>query len=99
MNTDVNCWAKKCLTCQRAKVKGHTRATFQPFLPPDRRFDHVHLDIVSPLLPSRGFRYLLTCADRYTRSPEAIPLAEVTAETVVHAFVEVWVARLEAHPP
>lgn len=45
-----------CLPCQRAKITRHTRVPLQAFLAPDHRFGHVHLDKMSPLLPSRGFR-------------------------------------------
>nr|VZI39510.1 unnamed protein product [Spirometra erinaceieuropaei] len=59
---------------------------------PDARFNHVHLDVVGPLPPSNGFTHLLTCVDRYTRWPEAIPLPNVQAETIVRALVSRLVA-------
>nr|VZI51113.1 unnamed protein product [Spirometra erinaceieuropaei] len=45
-----------------------------------------------PLPPSNGFTYLLTCADRYTRWAEAVPLPNVQPEIIVKAFVSRWVA-------
>ena len=56
----------------------------------------MHLDLVGPLPVSRGFSYLLTCVDRFSRWPEAIPIADIRAETVVRAFIEQWVARFGA---
>ncbi|KRY50160.1 Retrovirus-related Pol polyprotein from transposon 17.6 [Trichinella britovi] len=53
---------RSCLTSQRTKVHRHTKTPLEIFTMPDRRFDHVHVDIVGPLLPSRGFSYLLTSA-------------------------------------
>ncbi len=47
---------------------------------------------VGPLPPSRGFTYLLTCIDRFTRWPEALPLSAITAEAVAQAFISGWVA-------
>nr|VZI23857.1 unnamed protein product [Spirometra erinaceieuropaei] len=50
------------------------------------------IDVLGPLPPSNGYTHLLTCVDRYTRWPEAIPLPNVQAETIVKAFVSGWVA-------
>ena len=38
-------------------------------------------------------RYLLTAIDRSTRWFEAVPLADISAETVLEAFIRCWVAR------
>ena len=63
INTDVRCWARSCLQCQRTKVHEHTVTPFGTFATPDACFEHVYLDLVGPLPPCKGYSYLLTCVD------------------------------------
>ena len=60
---------------------------------PERRFDHVNVDLVGLLPPSHVFTYLFTMVDRTTRWPEAVPLSSTTAPDLARAFIGVWVSR------
>jgi transposase InsO family protein len=93
VNKDVRNWARACLHCQRAKVHRHTKSPLGSFTIPEARFHHVHVDLVGPLPPSKGAVYLLTCIDRFSRWPEAVPLPDCSSETVSRAFLERWVAQ------
>lgn len=89
----IGAWAKQCIACQTSKIQTHIRAPLERFKVPQRRFDHVHVDLVGPLPPSQGFTHLLTIIDRFTRWPEAIPLKDTTSTACARAMVSHWIAR------
>ncbi|GFT16975.1 transposon Ty3-I Gag-Pol polyprotein [Nephila pilipes] len=70
MRHDVTLWALTCLQYQRAKVSRHSRNEIG-------RFEYLHL--WDPFL-LQSFRYCLICVDRFSKWPEAFPLAEISAD-------------------
>lgn len=93
MLKDISKWTQSCIDCQKSKIHRHTRSPLQQFPVISQRFEHVHLDIVGPLPPSEGYTYLVTFIDRFSRWPEAIPVQEITAESVARTLVTHWIAR------
>ena len=90
---DVRAWARGCIECQTAKIHRHNRAPLHRFEKATTRFAHVHVDLVGPLPASKGYTHLLTVIDRFTRWPEAIPLAQTDTAAIGRAFALHWVAR------
>ena len=93
ISKDAKAWARSCIPCQQSKVHRHTESGIGSFPQPNRRFSHVHVDIVGPLPPSEGYKYLFTIVDRSTRWPEAVPLADSSAPSCATAFLSAWVSR------
>ena len=93
LQKQVGLWAKQCVACQSAKIQTHVKAPLEKFEVPQRRFDHIHVDLVGPLPPSNGFTHLFTIIDRTSRWPEAIPLSNTSAASCAQALVSHWIAR------
>lgn len=93
MSRQIRAWTKCCQSCQKSKVHRHTISPIAPFALPDRRFGHIHIDIVGPLPPSRDQQYILTCVDRFTRWPEAWPIKNMSTFAVAELLVSQWIAR------
>ena len=90
---DVTEWARTCIACQASKVNKHIKAPLEHIDIPEKRFAHIHVDLVGPLPCSRGFTHLFTIVDRFTRWPEAIPIDDTSAAGCARALVYNWVAR------
>ena len=85
--------ARSCLGCQKGKVHRHIHLQPENIPVPQRRFSHIHVDLVGPLPRSDGFSHLFTIIDRTTRWPEAVPLSSTTAADCASALLSGWIQR------
>ena len=91
MAVDVATFVRNCHTCQVVRNPNKTipKSPLIPIPPIDSPFSRLIIDIVGPLLPtSSGQQYLLTILDPATRYPEAIPLRNIKAKSVVKVLLE-----------
>ena len=95
MAANVTRWCRDCQFCQRAKVTKQPRAAVQAIPIPNRRFSHIHIDLVGPLPHSpEGANHLFTMVDCSSMWLEAIPLTSTDTATIAAAFVSGWVSLL-----
>ena len=91
IRADVTRWARECLACQQAKIQRHVVPPIGEFAVPSKRFQHWNVDLVT-MPESNGFKYLLTAVDRLSRWPIAMPLRDMTVQSVIDAFAHGIVA-------
>ena len=93
INGDITRFCRSCDICQRTIEKGKVPKVHLGNMPViDIPFKRVAIDIVGPIFPpsDRKNRYILTMVDYATRYPEAVPLKDVTTETVAEALVNMF---------
>ena len=84
---DVRVHVQGCDVCQRVTKKSPKKAPMVKRELVTVPFERVSVDLVGPLPKSKGgFQYLFTYIDNTSRWPEAEPLRNITAKTVVRAF-------------
>ena len=86
MSRDILAWARQCQDCLSSKVVRHVKAPLQHHVPPSSRFSSVNVDIVGPLPECKGYKYLFTMVDRFTRWIEVVPMSSMAAVDCARAF-------------
>ena len=89
ISKDVHEEIRKCESCQKNKLYRKTRLEMQMTDTPSKPFEKVAMDIVGPLHKTfKGYDYILTIQDNFSKYLVAIPLRDQTAESVADAVAE-----------
>ena len=89
VKSDCRKWAR---ACKRAKISKHASSPVGTFVSPSSRIEHIHIDLVEPLPMSQGFRYCLTCVNRFSRWPEVISMDNMDAPTIAKVLITGWIS-------
>jgi hypothetical protein len=93
---DVSQWCRDCQECQHDKVTKQLATATLAIPVPEKRFSHLHVDLVGPLPTSPdGFKYMFTIIDCSTRWLEPVPVKNMEATTAADALVAGWICRFE----
>ena len=87
MNKDIRKYIANCVLCQCEKAKVQ-QYPLQMTEIPDRPFDKIAIDLVTECKTSTsGNKHILTIIDHLTRWPEAFPIPDKSADTIVSTFI------------
>jgi hypothetical protein len=89
LSSDINTWARTCLHCQQSKTHRHARLL--PYIAiPQRRFAHLHIDLVGPLHYSNNCNYVFTVIDHTSKWMEAVTLSDIFSAACPQALIFSW---------
>ena len=87
MNKEIRKYIANCILCQREKAK-FQHYPFQMTEIPDRPFGKIAIDLIMECDTSTsGNKHILTIIYHLTGWPEAFPIPDKTADTIVSTFI------------
>ena len=87
MNKDIRKYIANCVLCRRDKAKVQ-QYPLQMMEIPDRPFDKIAIDLVTNCKTSTsGNKHILTIIDHLTGWPEAFPIPDKSADTIVATLI------------
>ena len=87
MNKDIRKYIASCTLCHREKAKVQAYPLQMTEIP-DRLFDKIAIDLVIECKTSTsGNKHILTIIDHLMGWPEAFPIPDKSADTIVSTFI------------
>ena len=91
MNKDIKKYIANCTLCHREKAKVQEYPLQMTDIP-DRPFDKITIGLVMEYKTSNsGNKHILTIIDQLTGWPEAFPILDKSADTIVSTFINQYV--------
>ena len=85
MNKDIRKYIANCTLCHREKAKAYPLQMTEIL---DRTFDKISIDLVTECETSTsGNKHILTIINHLTSWPEAFPIPDKSADTIVFTFI------------
>ena len=87
MNKDIRTYIAQCALCHREKAKVQAYPLQMTEIP-ECPFNNITIDLVTECeTSSSGNRHILTIIDHLTGWPEAFPIPDMSADTIVSTFI------------
>ena len=97
MNKDIRKYIANCILCRHEKAKVQ-QYPLQMTEIPDRPFNKIAIDLVTECETSTlGNKHILTIIDHLTGWPEAFPIPDKSADTIVSTFINEYLPVTCAH--
>lgn len=98
MHQDVELYIKTCEVCQKFKNEPGIPKGYLHSIPVSSIFEHVHLDIIGPILSTyRGNKYIITATDAFSKWAFAKPVQSILTADLIN-FVESKIFAVHGKP-
>ncbi len=87
MRIAIDAYVSKCVKCAEIKGAVPRPARVYEYLPADRPWDVVSIELLQTPASQQGFVYLLVCVDLLSRYVALAPLKHKSVKFVAHALV------------
>ena len=95
MSQDISRFVRHCKKCHQLKdaKAENTKVPLRIWKTPTHRNMRIHMDLVGPLTPSQGCKYIFTITDAFTRYTELVAIPNKETITVAKALLDQWILR------
>ena len=92
---DITEFVRHCKKCHQLNDPNavNNKVPLKVWKTPTHRNMRIHMDLVGPLTPSRGQKYILTITDAFTRYTELVAIPDKETITVAKALLDQWILR------